>query len=50
MLTLAVAEGLKGGLVPEGVLARLDDELEAGVDGLLGLGLLLNGNHCCAAG
>ena len=49
-LTLASAEGLEGGLVPERVLSRLDDELEAGVDGLLGLLSLLGRNHCFICG
>lgn len=49
-LTLALTESLQGGLVAQGVLARLGDKLETGVDGLgtLGglLGLLVNGSHC----
>ena len=45
--TLAVTELLQGLLVTEGVLSRLDDELETRVDvlgGLGGLGLL-DGSH-----
>lgn len=39
-LTLARAQGLEAGLVPEGELATLDDKRETGVDVLLGLLLL----------
>merc|ERR1712070_853138 len=46
-LGLGSAEGLQGGLVAHGELARLDHKLEAGVDGLLGLLRLLGGHHCC---
>lgn len=36
-LGLALAEGLEGGLVAKGVLSRLHDELELGVNGLTAL-------------
>jgi hypothetical protein len=42
-----VTESLQGSLVAKGVLSRLGDKLETGVDGLDGLlGLLLSGSHC----
>jgi hypothetical protein len=46
LLTLSVTESLQGGLVTKGVLSRLGDELETGVDGLDGLLGLLGRSHC----
>lgn len=47
LLTLSLTKGLQGRLVTQGVLARLGDELETGVDRLdVLLGLLDSRSHC----
>lgn len=41
-----MTKSLQGGLVAKGVLSRLGNKLETGVDGLDGLLGLLDGGHC----